>query len=673
MSKTIIEVTSHTHFPIKLTPANYPSWRKQVMATLVGLGLESFVDGSAQPPSKNLPSDITKPNPDYTRWFRQDQIILGAILGSCSDSIQHIVASADTSWQAFEQLNASYASTSRSRIISLKSRLGKNPKGSRSMTEFLHDMKSIADELALARSPVTDDDLIVHIVNQLGDDYAHIAAAIKMRDTAITFADLFDKLVDHERNLLETQPTSPIVTINTAQRFSTRNTTRPASDSRGSQRFPSTGSRFAKTTQQGWNNNTPRGKSTRFCQFCSIPGHETNDCRKLARFLKENNIRISTNPPPIPMVNTSSARASSQNPSWMMFDTGASDHAVPESASLHTLSEYGGPDEIVLGNDNGGEFIALTPYLQQNGISHLTTPAHTPEQNGTAERRHRHIVETGLSLLHHAKLPLTFWSHAFQTAVHLINRLPTPLLELKSPYDQLYKTSPGYSKLKPFGCLCYPWLRPYASSKLHPRSLKCIFLGYSSSKSAFKCYDPVLNRLYHSRHVEFVEHIFPYANANATVTTLPTVTTFLNIKNNNPNPIIPHTHANSSIQTTDVPITSPPTNFHAPTNIPTSSHAQTHMGPNDSMAPTHPTQTSSSPLPSPTAPSHPNNQTHHTVQLSPSPPITTSNTNTNPLPQSAPSARPSNDNKESSMRSFCKDLSSKVQESRKKEDASLRM
>ncbi|KAD4385827.1 hypothetical protein E3N88_25996 [Mikania micrantha] len=32
---------------------------------------------------------------------------------------------------------------------------------------------------------------------------------------------------------------------------------------------------------------------------------------------------------------------------------------------------------------------------------------------------------------------------------------------------------------------------------------------------------------------------------------------------------------------------------------------------------------------------------------------------------------PENDNKESSMRSCCKDLSSKVQESRKKEDASL--
>ncbi|CAA7049102.1 unnamed protein product [Microthlaspi erraticum] len=54
-------------------------------------------------------------------------------------------------------------------------------------------------------------------------------------------------------------------------------------------------------------------------------------------------------------------------------------------------------------SDNGGEFIALREFLASKGISHLTSPPHTPEHNGLAERRHRHIVETGLTLLtkHH--------------------------------------------------------------------------------------------------------------------------------------------------------------------------------------------------------------------------------------------------------------------------------
>ena len=33
-------------------------------------------------------------------------------------------------------------------------------------------------------------------------------------------------------------------------------------------------------------------------------------------------------------------------------------------------------------SDNGGEYIALRSYLQEHGISHLTSPSHTPEHNG---------------------------------------------------------------------------------------------------------------------------------------------------------------------------------------------------------------------------------------------------------------------------------------------------
>ncbi|KAJ9541946.1 hypothetical protein OSB04_028452 [Centaurea solstitialis] len=129
---------------------------------------------------------------------------------------------------------------------------------------------------------------------------------------------------------------------------------------------------------------------------------------------------------------------------------------------------------ISLFTDNGGEYIGLSAYLQSQGISHFTTTPHTPEQNGVAERRHRHITET----------------------------------------------EPTYTKLKPFGCLCYPWLRPYARSKLHPRSEKCVFLGYSSSKSAYKCYDYTNRRLYHSRHVECIETQFPLKSQSHSMTIL---------------------------------------------------------------------------------------------------------------------------------------------------------
>jgi hypothetical protein len=52
---------------------------------------------------------------------------------------------------------------------------------------------------------------------------------------------------------------------------------------------------------------------------------------------------------------------------------------------------------------------------------------HTSQQNGIAERKHRHLVETGLALLAHSSLPLHFWDEAFLTVLsHKSNALSHP-------------------------------------------------------------------------------------------------------------------------------------------------------------------------------------------------------------------------------------------------------
>lgn len=175
-------------------------------------------------------------------------------------------------------------------------------------------------------------------------------------------------------------------------------------------------------------------------------------------------------------------------------------------------------------SDNGGEFIALAKFLASNGISHFTSPPHTPEHNGMAERRHRHIVETGLSLLTHAGMPNTYWSYSFAAAVYLINRMPTPVLHGSSPFELLFQQAPNYMKLRSFGCLCYPWLRPYSQHKLTPKSTPCIFLGYSLTQSAYLCLDLSKSRVYTSRHVEFCENNFPFLSLSSNlVSSVPSI------------------------------------------------------------------------------------------------------------------------------------------------------
>lgn len=100
------------------------------------------------------------------------------------------------------------------------------------------------------------------------------------------------------------------------------------------------------------------------------------------------------------------------------------------------------------------------------GIQHRLICPHTHHQNVVVERKHRHIIELGLTLLHHASLPLKFWDSAFCPAVYLINRLPTASLKFEIPYHVLFQKLPDYSFLKTFWCSCFPLLRPYNNHKL---------------------------------------------------------------------------------------------------------------------------------------------------------------------------------------------------------------
>jgi hypothetical protein len=119
-------------------------------------------------------------------------------------------------------------------------------------------------------------------------------------------------------------------------------------------------------------------------------------------------------------------------------------------------------------------------------VSHV----HRPQQNRIAERKHRHIVETGLTLLAQSGLPPKYWVDSFLTSIFLINRLPSLVTQHASPFFKLFKKEPDYTLLRTFGCLCYLLLHPYAAHKLSFRSKPCIFLGYGVNQRGYQCLDP---------------------------------------------------------------------------------------------------------------------------------------------------------------------------------------
>ena len=165
---------------------------------------------------------------------------------------------------------------------------------------------------------------------------------------------------------------------------------------------------------------------------------------------------------------------------------------------------------IAVQTDWGGEYQKLHSFFVKCGISHHVSCPHAHQQNGSAERKHRHIVEVGLSLLAYASMPLKFWDEAFLAAAYLINRTPSRVIQFATPLDRLFGQRPDYSSLRVFGCACWPNLCPSNTHKLQYRFKQCLFLGFSNIHKGFKCLEISSSRVYISRDVTFDETFFSF-------------------------------------------------------------------------------------------------------------------------------------------------------------------
>lgn len=226
--------------------------------------------------------------------------------------------------------------------------------------------------------------------------------------------------------------------------------------------------------------------------------------------------------------------------------------------------------------DNGGEYCStkFQQFLQAHGITQQFSCPYTPEQNGLAERKHRHILDLTRTLFSQSHLPLHFWVEVAQTTVYLINRIPSTVLQLLSPLQKLFNCKPDYMFMRAYGCTCYPWLRPYSKHKLAFRSIPCVFIGYGLQHKGYRCLDPKTGRVYIIPHVTFDETTFPFKHSIPTVSTTPPpstpLPTFLPLPPSptvplptsslSPNPTFPNSVTQSSHTTS-----SSPSLTHAPT------------------------------------------------------------------------------------------------------------
>ena len=160
----------------------------------------------------------------------------------------------------------------------------------------------------------------------------------------------------------------------------------------------------------------------------------------------------------------------------------------------------------------------MNPFFAKCGIAHRPSYPHHHKQNGFVERKHCHIVDTSLTLLATASMSHKYWDEAFTTTCFLINRIPSPVLKNKSPFQVLFNQTPDFNFLKVFGCACWPHLCPYNTRKFDFRSKLYVFLGYSLHHRGYCCLHIPSGRVYISKNVIFDETRFPFGLSSQTPT-----------------------------------------------------------------------------------------------------------------------------------------------------------
>lgn len=142
--------------------------------------------------------------------------------------------------------------------------------------------------------------------------------------------------------------------------------------------------------------------------------------------------------------------------------------------------------------DNGTEYVnkEFNDFLSAEGILHQTSCPDTSPQNEVAERKNRHLLEVARSMMFTMNVPKFLWSEAVMTATYLINRMPSRVLGMKTPYEMIFGRNEFIVLPKVFGCTCFVRDHRPLVGKLDPRAVKCIFIGYSSEQKGYKCRSP---------------------------------------------------------------------------------------------------------------------------------------------------------------------------------------
>lgn len=160
-------VPTATNLPIKFDGSNYALWRRQVFGLFRGLRLQGLIDGSNDP--ENL------------CWYDQDALLQQGMIATFSLEILSSISSTVTCRQIWVALEQIYANASPTRLLNLMERFQQARKEpNQPVSDFLHQLKSLSDEIIKLGHPLSGPAFTLGIINSLQDEFPEICAILRL-------------------------------------------------------------------------------------------------------------------------------------------------------------------------------------------------------------------------------------------------------------------------------------------------------------------------------------------------------------------------------------------------------------------------------------------------------------------------------------------------------------
>ncbi|XP_026410780.1 uncharacterized protein LOC113306004 [Papaver somniferum] len=297
----------------------------------------------------------------------------------------------------------------------LRNQLHNVKKGNLTILVFLHNVKTIADSLEAIGEKVSDSDLVIYVLNGLDREFDTYIVVAQNKETSFTFAEIKPRLLNHKQWLIEQQHDSSITyDAQHPTAFYDRNGPSYSfnGNGRGKPRHNGNNESFKPSGSRN-NGNGPYQGSTSYQgngSYSSYHGNGSYQGSNLDRLMDFTTLNEDT---------TYSDPFTSTASHWIS-NSSATAHMTEDKHLLQNTFNYKGKDQVQVGNDEllKGPFQVL---LKSSGINVIISCPKTPEQNGLAERKHRHITEMENTLLFNSSCPKEFWYDAFLTATYFIN------------------------------------------------------------------------------------------------------------------------------------------------------------------------------------------------------------------------------------------------------------